>query len=150
MIMFRKDLTVLLVLVFLTPQLLAQHPPDDETRRQARRSVSVEVYERCKDSIVFLTYPMPKGGSSSLNEFFLMPDAKDDTGVGSGIVIHEAGYALTNAHLLSPISMQARLPDGKVCPVEVVARDARADLAVVKIQAGRPLKAAIFAANKDV
>jgi S1-C subfamily serine protease len=148
--MFRKNLIVILTLLLIAPSLRAQPEPDQEARLKARRSPAVEVFERCKDSVVFITYPVPKGGNSSLNEFFYMPDVKDEMGVGSGIVIHEAGYVLTNAHVLSPIVMQARLSDGKVCTVDVVAKDAKADLAVLKIHADRPLKPVKFAANKDV
>ncbi|HLW64461.1 MAG TPA: trypsin-like peptidase domain-containing protein [Gemmataceae bacterium] len=148
--MMRKIL-ILSFAQFIIPSLAGAQPePDEASRLKARRSPAVEVFERCKDSVVFITYPVPKGGNSSLNEFFYMPDVKDELGVGSGIVIHEAGYVLTNAHVLSPIVMQARLSDGKTCTVDVVAKDTKADLAVLKINADRPLRPVTFGANKDV
>jgi serine protease Do len=140
--------SLLLLLLLLVPSLPAQ--PDDESRRKQRRSPAVEVYEQCKDSVVFIQFPQPQGGNALLNEFFVMPDVKDNTGVASGVVLHEAGLILTNAHAISPISMHVRLTNGKNLPVEVVAKDVKADLAVVRITADEPLKPAHFAADRDI
>ncbi|HEV3146792.1 MAG TPA: trypsin-like peptidase domain-containing protein [Gemmataceae bacterium] len=148
--MLRKNLIALFMLFFVASIARAQPELGGDARRKARRSPAVEVFERCKDSVVFITFPLPKGGNSSLNEFFFMPDVKDELGVGSGIIIHEGGYVLTAAHVLSPIVMQARLSDGKVCMVDVVAKDTKADLAVLKIRADHALKPVTFAPNRDV
>ena len=57
-------------------------------------------------------------------------------GSGSGIVIDDQGYILTNNHLVeSTKSVVVGLPSGKLTPGRVVGRDFFLDLALIKIQA---------------
>ncbi len=59
---------------------------------------------------------------------------------GSGFVIDEAGYVLTNAHVISGMSrILVTLKDGEEYVAEVVGRDEHTDIALLKIDAGRPL-----------
>ena len=71
-------------------------------------------------------------------------------GVGSGFVIAEDGYIITNNHVIQgsngrpATSIQVTLNDGEVVRAVVVGADARADIAVLKIETGKlkPLKLA--------
>jgi S1-C subfamily serine protease len=55
---------------------------------------------------------------------------------GSGVIVDNAGYVLTNEHVLGTASnVQIQLSDGRLVKGIVVGRDARTDLAVVKIDA---------------
>lgn len=57
-------------------------------------------------------------------------------GSGSGIIIDEGGYILTNNHLVEGVkSLVVGLPNGRLTPGRVVARDFLLDLALVKIAA---------------
>jgi serine protease Do len=57
-------------------------------------------------------------------------------GSGSGLIIDEAGYILTNNHLVEGIkSIVVGLPTGRLTPGRVVGRDFLLDLALVKISA---------------
>lgn len=57
-------------------------------------------------------------------------------GSGSGLIIDEAGYILTNNHLVEGTkSIVVGLPTGRLTPGRVVARDFLLDLALVKIAA---------------
>ncbi|MEW6542863.1 MAG: trypsin-like peptidase domain-containing protein [Nitrospirota bacterium] len=57
-------------------------------------------------------------------------------GSGSGLIIAETGYILTNNHLVEGIgSVVVGLPTGRLTPGRVVARDFLLDLALIKIQA---------------
>lgn len=58
------------------------------------------------------------------------------SGSGSGVIIDESGYILTNNHLVAGIkSLVVGLSTGRLTPGRVVARDFLLDLALVKITA---------------
>lgn len=58
------------------------------------------------------------------------------SGSGSGFIIDEKGYILTNNHLVEGVkSLVVGLPTGRLTPGRVVARDFLLDLALVKISA---------------
>ncbi|MBM4035384.1 MAG: trypsin-like serine protease [Planctomycetes bacterium] len=114
--------------------------PSDEA---LRRTAVARVFEQCKDSVVMFaatrvehsTKPAPdgKGPATRLHT--------THTQWGSGCIIHPAGYVLTNSHMLRFEGRRdAALADGKRCPARVLAEDPANDLALMKIDAGRPLK----------
>ena len=58
------------------------------------------------------------------------------SGSGSGVIIDDSGYILTNNHLVTGVkSMVVGLSTGRLTPGRVVARDFLLDLALVKINA---------------
>ena len=116
-----------------------------------RRTPVVEVFEKCKDSVVYVTGPVVPAGESKLDEFFILPGKKLDESVGTGFVVHESGYIVTNAHAADRvISHQVVLSDGKKHPAELVASIRNEDLALLKIDAGRPLAAVRLARPGDL
>jgi serine protease Do len=57
-------------------------------------------------------------------------------GSGSGLIIDESGYILTNNHLVEGVtSVVVGLPTGRLTPGRVVGRDFLLDLALIRIQA---------------
>lgn len=65
-------------------------------------------------------------------------------GQGSGIILSGEGYILTNNHVVEGASkVEVTLKDGEIYPAEIVGRDEKTDLAVVKIDAS-DLPAAAF------
>lgn len=57
-------------------------------------------------------------------------------GLGSGVVIDQDGYILTNEHVISGASeIKVKLPDGREFDAKVKGTDKRGDLAVIKIDA---------------
>lgn len=108
----------------------------------ARRTAIVRVFDACKGSVVKFTAtrtettakPSPDGKSPATRVH------TTHTQWGSGCILHEAGYVLTNSHMLRFEGHRvARLYDGKTCPARVIAEDPGNDLALMKIEAGRPL-----------
>jgi S1-C subfamily serine protease len=64
-------------------------------------------------------------------------------GVGSGFLIHPAGYLLTNHHVVKRANeIHAVLSDGREFPARVVGRDPRADLALLKLEGEGPFPSA--------
>ncbi len=120
----------------------AAQPAASDTRA-LRRSPVVQVFEQCKETVVFVTGPIVRPGQSPADEFFV-PSAPgpQEQNVGTGCVLHPAGYVLTNAHavekLIEPVVV---LSDGRRYPAEVVAVVHQQDLALLKIDPPRPLAA---------
>ncbi|MEN0019698.1 MAG: trypsin-like peptidase domain-containing protein [Planctomycetota bacterium] len=58
------------------------------------------------------------------------------SGLGSGVIVSDDGYVLTNNHVIrSATTIEVRLPDGREVSAEVVGTDPLRDLAVLKIEA---------------
>ncbi len=75
--------------------------------------------------------------------FFNMPQGRSpfkQQGLGSGFIINENGYILTNNHVIEDADeITVTLDDGKEYPAKIIGRDERTDLGLVKIEAGDPL-----------
>ncbi|MDQ3872813.1 MAG: trypsin-like peptidase domain-containing protein [Thermoproteota archaeon] len=64
-------------------------------------------------------------------------------GVGSGVIIDERGYILTNNHVIDDAErLKITLPEGKVLRGRVVGSDESTDLAVLKVDSDQPLPTA--------
>src|SRR6185503_15101607 len=64
-------------------------------------------------------------------------------GVGSGVVIDEKGYILTNNHVIDDAErLKVTLTDGRVLRGKVVGSDEVTDLAVIKVETEKPLPVA--------
>jgi S1-C subfamily serine protease len=72
-------------------------------------------------------------------------------GVGSGVVIDEKGYILTNNHVIDDAErLKVTLTDGRVLRGRVVGSDEVTDLAVIKVEAEQPLPAAELGNSDDL
>jgi serine protease Do len=62
------------------------------------------------------------------------------TSLGSGMIITEDGYILTNGHVVSGAEqISVKLSDGKAYRAQFIAGNPKRDLAIIKIDAGRKL-----------
>ena len=101
-------------------------------------SVSQTVAKRVSPSVVHIMmsteepdYPEP-----SLEEMVRSTPRRMKVGQGSGIVVDERGYVLTNYHVLDDGSqINVILADERACVAELVGFDKLTDLAVLKINA---------------
>ncbi|MBF0429144.1 MAG: DegQ family serine endoprotease [Magnetococcales bacterium] len=81
-------------------------------------------------------------GDSPLDEFFRRffeqgPNSQQfqTRSLGSGVIIDEAGFILTNHHVVAEADeIQVRLADEREFPATVVGRDAKSDLALIQIK----------------
>ena len=75
--------------------------------------------------------PSPRRGANSL---------------GSGFVIDESGIVITNNHVIADASeVSVILTDGTKLKAEVVGKDSKVDVAVLRVKPAKPLKAVKFA-----
>ncbi len=95
----------------------------------------------------------PYGSKNPLEEFFEQffknqPDVKR-RGLGSGFVISEDGYIVTNNHVIHRADdIDVVLEDGSEYEAKVVGKDAKTDLAVLKIEPDHKLQTVKFG-NSD-
>ena len=88
---------------------------------------SAQIYEENVSSVVAITSQMSNG-----------------SGVGTGIIMKEDGYIITNDHVVADaLSITVRTYDGTEYQAQVVGTDEKTDIAVIKIDADG-LKAATF------
>ena len=75
-----------------------------------------DVYQAAKDSVAYIT---------------------TGSGTGSGFVISDDGYIVTNAHVVEGANGQikAKIGDGKTLDAKLVGQDASTDLALLKVSA---------------
>jgi serine protease Do len=75
----------------------------------------------------------------------LVPVPQPTQGVGSGFVISPDGYIATNNHVVEGASgLKVILASGEELAAEVVGRDSRSDLALIKVEHDEPLPALRF------
>ncbi|EQB05183.1 hypothetical protein L485_03425 [Sphingobium baderi LL03] len=114
------------------------------TERLAPAVVNISTRQRVRTPVVnpFAGTPFEDlfGGRS------LRPRTREAQSLGSGFIISADGYVVTNNHVITPSGQEAEvksitvtMPDGAEYPAELVGRDAASDLAVLKINTGKPL-----------
>jgi serine protease Do len=120
--------------------------------RALRRTLPVQVFEQWQGSVVFVTGPVVKPGKPTVEEFFRpAAGAREESGVGTGIIIHESGYVVANAHGVERLIQPHVALAGKGSLVaEVVAVEHQQDLALLKIAPDRPLTPVRLARSGDV
>ncbi|MHA7839088.1 MAG: DegQ family serine endoprotease [bacterium] len=66
-----------------------------------------------------------------------MPRERRQSGEGSGFVISEDGYVVTNNHVIENMDeINVRFLDGKELSAEIIGRDPKTDIALLKIEPG--------------
>ncbi len=106
-----------------------------------------EVANTVSDSVVEITTEFVTTGNFFFGQYV-------SEGAGSGVIISEDGYIITNNHVISDSSsgdtaskIKVRLRSGEEYEAELIGRDADSDVAILKIDADK-LKAAVWG-NSD-
>ena len=87
-----------------------------------------DIAETTEDSVVEITTETVSG-NSRMRQFVV-------EGAGSGVVITNDGYIVTNNHVIDgATSISVRLTSGKSYDAELIGKDSQTDLAVIKIDA---------------
>ncbi len=125
--------------------LLAAHPwqgaspsgPRALPQPGAAVSPAVAVYERVAPSVVLVA-------SRGTRPTLLGPVPATD--FGTGVIFDPRGYIVTNEHVVAGGQrLEVTLDDGRSFAAQLVGADPSTDLAVLRVAAGRPLPAAVFA-----
>jgi serine protease Do len=144
-------LNLLVQLIFAIPCVYAQADSVSPQRPGSfeRRTPIVLAYEKTYKAVVNITGK--RLVATSIWPGFNLPDifSPDFFGprfrsevvvLGSGVVIHEDGYMVTNAHVIKDAEqIKITFSDGSEHPAALISADEAKDLAVLKIQAGGKL-----------
>lgn len=136
-----RCLMVILAICFIISSAAAG-PASSDTQAQ-RHTPVVEVFQAAKDAVVNISSTQivqvrsPFGIDQFFNDIFDLPTRPRQlkrTSVGSGFVLHQAGYIVTNAHVVARTAEQKVIfADQREFDAQVVSIDHEYDLAVLKI-----------------
>jgi len=108
-----------------------------------RRTPVVQVYEQTKNVVVNVSgkqlrettgfdWSDPFGGS------LFGPKYRETVVLGSGFVVHQAGYIITNAHVVADTQeIKVTFNDGKEYPAQVISADTSKDIAFLKLESDK-------------
>jgi serine protease Do len=147
------------------PEVAIKRDPQPVTRGQLESASFADVVKRVSPSVVKITTETrarkSARGANELNmdpllrEFFggripQMPEARPQSGLGSGVIISADGYIATNNHVVADAdTVTVALNDGRELTAKVVGRDPQTDLAVIKVDA-KDLPAVTFADTSKI
>jgi putative serine protease PepD len=126
---------------------------DDDAGRAGRStSAAQNVVIQNPESATTATAAAAKAAPSVVTVYVT---SQSSAGSGSGVVLTEDGFVLTNNHVIAGEggdagAVQVRTADGTLYDAEVVGTDPSADIAVVKLQDASNLTPATFADSDDV
>jgi serine protease Do len=132
-----------LLLSFL-PAYLRADPPESIN---LRRTVVVEVVAKAKGAVVNISATKlinrrvnPFGDDPFWQQFDIGQEMKvPANSLGSGFLIHEDGYVVTNNHVVDRArQITVELEDGRKLPAQLISADSDADLAILKITDKNP------------
>jgi len=112
-----------------------------------------QVAKAVKPAVVYVNIVENASSDSGQPDFFGFPGQggfpRRREGAGSGFIVTEDGYILTNNHVVGNANkINVTLADGRKFKAEVVGSDAETDIAVIKIDAGG-LPTAVLAHDSD-
>ena len=122
---------------------------DDSRSLPTRRTAVVSVVEKSKAAVVNIYSErqtiQPYGDRS-------MGGSGRSNGMGTGVILDPRGYIVTNYHVVDDVTkLQVRLSgDDDRYDAVVIAKDKETDLAVIKIQARRPLPVIKLGTSSDL
>ncbi len=138
-----KKLLVFVLIGSCAQNVSAKELPDftELVEKQGSAVVNVSTTQIVRNAQAFPGIPnLPKG--DPFLEFFnrfapQMPRERESQSLGSGFIISEDGYIMTNAHVVgSADGITVRLTDKREFKAKVIGVDKRTDVALIKIEAG--------------
>jgi serine protease Do len=116
-----------------------------------RQTPVVDVVRRVRDAVVNI-HSERTVRATGVEEIFANTGSQSRVnGMGTGILIDPRGYIITNQHVVEDVALiRIRLADGTTANARVLARDAECDLALLKIDADRPLPTAPLGTTRDL
>jgi serine protease Do len=139
--MIRHPRVALLALALASVLGAAIHTAPGQAQEKAvtssdlRANATVKAVRKAKPSVVAIK----------------VPSASSKGPVGTGVIIDERGYVVTNRHVVAGVNdVFVRLADDSEYPATVLLSDKNTDLAVLKVEAHKPFPALGLARSDDV
>jgi serine protease Do len=117
----------------------------------SRRTPITEAVEKAQPSVVSIT---SEKKAASTSRWPFTPEESQRprvSGMGTGVILDGRGYILTNHHVVDKVQgIEVHLSDGTSHPARVLQYDAVMDLAMLKVDAERPLAAIAIGNSQDL
>ncbi len=116
---------------------------------ELRNTPIVKAIQRARGAVVNIrgekTITSPAGQSTEYDS------ARRVNGMGTGVVIDPRGYIMTNFHVVDGVrEILVNTADGQRHIAKLVSRDMETDLAIIKIDAGKPLPVVPMGTSSDL
>jgi serine protease Do len=124
-----------------------------------RRDATVEAVHRVMPAVVNISTKTVIKKSGYLYDWWrhnwapYTQELPPEYSAGSGVIIDEEGYVLTNVHVVEQATeISVKLSDGRVLPAQAIAGTTKSDVALLKLvgKPGERFKAVKFAADGDL
>ncbi len=120
---------------YKTGQVSPTRPIDPVTIISTAEEATIHLFEVSAPSVVYITTTAQQQNYWSRNVYEI------PAGTGSGFIWDDKGHIVTNFHVIqNAYKAKVMLSDGSAWDAEVVGREPRKDLAVLKIKANVPLR----------
>lgn len=114
-----------------------------------RETPLVRAVRECRGAIVNIH--TEKSAAETREKRFFAPKERKVTGMGTGIVVDERGYIVTNFHVIHDVDqIIVTQEDGETYSATPVSFDRKHDLAIIRIRPDRPLKVMEMGTSSDV
>lgn len=114
----------------------------------ARKTATVLAVQRALNSVANIH---SEKTAKAKGELFSAQPGRKVNGMGTGIVIDERGYIITNHHVVDKVdSLRVTMHDGSSYDAQVVSYDRAHDLALIKVNPTRPLQVMPFGTSSDL
>ncbi len=127
------------------------------TEPNLRMTNEVRVYQLTKDAVVnisstrVIAAPVSSGNDVFDRVFGGQMREVEAHSLGSGFVIHSAGYIVTNEHVIDQATeVDVVFSNGEKLEAQVLATDNEHDLAVLKVNPKKPLPAIALGTSEDL
>lgn len=114
-----------------------------------RRTPLVKAVKHCQECVVNIH--TEKNGVDDGESRFFTPKSRRVTGMGTGIVVDERGYIVTNYHVIHEVDqITVTLKNGEVLDARPVSFDRKQDMAIIQVHASKPLSVMEMGISHDV
>jgi serine protease Do len=115
---------------------------------EQRETAIVKAVKRAVPSVVNIHTEKPAQEGQAV---FNSGKGRRINGMGTGVVVDERGYLVTNYHVVADVDLiRATFDDGSDYEARVVAFDKEHDLALIKVDAEKPLKVVPLGTSSDL
>ncbi len=137
--------------VALALAVLAAFNASGRADQTKRKTWATEVFRKVQPSVVSISSEK-KAASTSRWPFSPEENQRPRvSGMGTGVIIDQRGYILTNQHVVDKVTgVEVHLFDNTVLPARVIQQDPKADVAIIKVEAGKPLTPIAIGTSADL
>jgi serine protease Do len=118
---------------------------EDTEASSLRRTAIVRAVDEARPSVVNIH------GRKTVRDAVTAADARQVNGMGTGVVIDERGYIVTNYHVVEGVArIQVTLHDETELVAQLIAHDPKTDLAIIKITTDKELPVIKTGTSRDL